>query len=822
MIKQNFNEGWVFHRGSGGSLAALLAGGDGEENFVTLPHDASIQRPRNPEGTSGNGYFSETCCHYTKTFTLPQAEEKIAWLEFEGVYQNGAVYVNNAFAGKCPYGYGNFFVDITRFLRTDGPNEIKVAVKNGAVSGRWYTGEGIYRGVNLMVAKRIHLIPNGVRLSTAEAEDNLAVVDVQAVVEHRDLGPRKITVRTVLVDEGGNEAAMAEYPLTALEGTKNTCRMKLYVDSPKLWSTETPFLYRYRVTLEAGGEILDEEQGTFGIRTVRLDPRNGLRINGKPIKLRGGGLHHDHGIIGAMDFPHAEEERIRKLKAAGYNAVRSAHYPASRRLLEACDREGMLLMDEFSDVWMTTKVDFDYGMSMTEWWEHDIQNMVDKDFNHPCVIFYSIGNEIAETGNEFDCGMGRALSERVRRLDPGRFVVNCVNPTLSVKHRIPEILEEIRRGNEGDADQIAKAVGKGDKEINNLMSDLGSLMQVIVSSESVGEAIRESAAQVDVLGYNYAAARYEADLARYPNRILMGSETYPQDLDVNWELTLRYPQVIGDFSWTAWDYLGEAGIGQISYGEEKLPGLYGGYPYKAANCGDFDLIGDRSPVSYWRQIIWGLRKAPYIAVRPPMHYGEAVHMSNWRMTDAERCWNWEGFEGRTVVIEVYSDAERVRLYQGERLIGEKAPGETKRAVALFESCYSPEDLTAVAVTGGRETGRDVLRAAKAASRLMAISDRERIPADGSDICYVDIRVCDEEGNLAVHRTDPVSVRLEGPGEIIGFGSADPRSTENYFDRTARLYRGRLRAALRGNGTPGVMRLHVTLGDEERVVEVRGV
>jgi len=833
MIRQKFNDGWVFHKGSGGALANLLQG-EMQGQKLILPHDASIAADRNPQEANGSssGYFREENCHYTKEFSIPDIRNRTVWLEFEGVYQNAFVYINHSFAGKCPYGYGNFFVDATKFIRSGETNLIKVVVKNGAPSGRWYTGGGIFRDVYLMTADRLHLSPNGVHLRTLSADEDQAVLCMDAVIENRGQGSRSVRLCAVLKDAQGNTAAKASMPVTLGEGSKERYSLKMYADAPKLWDTQSPYLYSYTVTLTEDEKTVDEEHGSFGIRTLELDRKNGLRINKKTVKLRGGCIHHDHGIIGAMQFAHADRERIQKLKAAGYNAVRSAHYPASRSLLEACDCEGMLVMDEYTDVWMTTKTDFDYGMAMTEWWEHDITNMVDKDFNHPCVIMYSIGNEIAETGNAFDCAMGKRLADKIKSLDPDRFTVNCINPMLSVKYRIPEVLREICESGCDEAKEISKALGSGEKEINNLMSDLGSLMKTVVCADSVAEALEEAAGQVDILGYNYAAGRYEKDMQKYPDRILAGSETYPQDLAKNWSMVEKYARIIGDFSWAAWDYLGEAGMGQVSYGKERLPGLYAGYPYKAAYCGDFNLIGDRRPVSYWREIIWGCRKAPYIAVRPPEHFSEEIHKSNWCMTDAVRRWNWEGYEGKPVLVEVYSMADLVVLYQNGKEAGRAHPqklcqtdtelekGQT--AVSVFELTYEAGELTAIAYADGKEAGRDILCTAKGNYFLQAEADETEIPADGSDICYVDISLRDEKGTLAVHRRDSVSIFLEGCGQIAGFGSADPKSEENYFDRTARLYEGRLRAAVRGSGTKGEIRLRIVSGAEEKTVSIQAI
>lgn len=817
MIKTRFNQDWVFHLGAGGSLQSLVGGGSNAEQSVILPHDASIGRPRNPQepNGSGNGFFREENYHYTKTFSLnPEEAGKNVWLEFEGIYQNAFVYINGAFAGKCPYGYGNYYIDMTNLVRFDAPNRIQVTIKNEGASGRWYTGGGIYRDVNLMVADRLHLIPDGIHLRTMEADEEQAVIRVESTLEYTGTGVRDVGLTVQLLDEQDRVLAENVMPITVMEHTRKTYRQMLYLPAPRRWSTEHPHLYRYRAFVAENGRTLDTETGTFGVRTLQLDRVHGLRVNGETVKLRGGCLHHDNGVIGTAEFPHAEEFRVRRLKEAGYNAIRSSHYPMSRRLLAACDRLGMLVMDEFADVWTTTKVDFDYGTRMADSWEQDVTNLVNKDYNHPCVILYSIGNEIPETGNKFDVQWGKKLADRIRQLDDSRYVTNSLNLMLSIMDRLTELRAQT-------ADNTPDT---GSTEINSMMNSMGDMMNRLISSEVAGKATEEAFAQVDVAGYNYAACRYEKDAAAYPNRIMVGSETYPQDLDVNWALVEAHPYLIGDFSWTAWDYLGEAGIGKISYGDND-PGMsfYAPYPCKAAYCGDMNLLGDRRPVSYWREIIWGLRTRPYLAVQPPRHHDEAHHMTNWSMTDAVHSWNWTGYEDRPVTVEVYGLGSEVALYRDGTLLEKKPVGTEKKGRTLFETRYQPGVLEAVLYQDGQEIGRDRLTTAGVDLVIHVAADLPTVPADGSDIAYLEIEMTDGKGVRNTEAGTPVHIELEGAGEILGFGSADPESEENYFDRTAVPYEGRLRAAIRGTGTAGRIRIRLTADGCEAVqVEMEAI
>ena len=820
MKKQKFNQNWIFTIGSGSSLDAL-AGGNNTAKQVTLPHDASIGRERNPEepNGSGNGFFREESYVYTKTFSMnADDKDKNVYLEFEGVYQNAFVYVNNSFAGKCPYGYSNFYVDITKYLNYNEPNALKVVVKNGVPSGRWYTGGGIYRDVNLMIAGRLHLVPDSVQLAAIEVEDDQAIIRAKSTIAYTGIGIREITLCTELMDAEGNVVAADEMSVTVEEHSEQEYQQKMYVPNPNRWDAENPYLYTYRTYIKENDSVIDEETRTFGIRKLQLDTKHGLRVNGKVVKLRVGCIHHDNGIIGTAEFTHSAEARVKKLKETGFNAIRSAHYPMSRKLLEACDKYGMYVMDEYSDVWVSTKVEFDYSTQMTEWWEHDIENLVKKDYNHPCVIMYSIGNEIPEAGNKFDVQWGKKLADKLRSLDDTRYTTNSLNLLLAIMNDLPKLMAQ-----NAAAQAAANTEKDQPQEINSMMNNLGAMMAQFMASDFAAEKVKEACAQVDITGYNYAAARYEIDGKLFPNRILVGSETNPPDLDKNWELVEKLPYVIGDFDWTAWDYIGETGIGKINYTDQQSMGFYALYPCKIAYCGDINILGNRRPISYWRELIWGLRKAPYIAVQLPQHYGEPQSTTQWSMSDAVRSWNWNGYEGKPVKVEVYAAADEVELLINGQSVERKKVGETKKYITIFDTTYHAGKVEVIAYSDGKECGRDEILTASDEVVIAAKADRTQIPADGSDIAYIDICMQDASGILNPNADKAVSISLDGPGEIMGYGSADPESEENYYDTVAKAYEGKLRAAVRGTGETG--KIVVTLsadGLESVKVDVEAV
>lgn len=805
MLKQKFNKHWTFQYGTGSALESLFGGTADNTEEIQLPHDASICLPRSADDVSGsgNGFFQERNCVYLKKFHMNEEDKnKSVWLEFEAVYQNANVYINNAFAGKCTYGYGNYYIDCTKFIRFGEENSIKVVVKNEVPSGRWYTGCGIYRDVNLMTGDRLHITPDGVRLKLEDLDEAIAAISVEADISYTGIGTRNVHLVTELIDSDGVVAAKEKTAITVFEGTESTYYQRLYVKNPRPWDDEHPYLYTYRTQIVEDDSVVDEERGTYGIRKLQLDPEHGLRVNGKVVNLRGGCIHHDTGITGTAEFIHEEEFRVRRLKEAGFNAIRSSHYPMSRVLLNACDKYGIYVMDEFSDVWTSSKVAYDYSVNLTSSWETDIENMVRKDFNHPSVIMYSLGNEIPEIGNSIDVQWGKKFRDKFHELDASRYTVNSMNLMLAVMDRLPEIIASTM-----PADAAAAADDhEMSMEINSLMSDLGAMMGQINGSELMASIMEEASSQVDITGYNYAAVRYELDRELYPNRIIVGSETYPRDLDINWELVEKLPNVIGDFDWTAWDYLGEAGIGKVHYTEADQKSFYAPYPCKAAYCGDINLLGDRRPVSYWREIIWGLRQAPYIAVQPPKYYGIEKQMTDWSISDSLRSWNFSGYEGKPVIVEVYTDADEAELFINGVSVERKAVCGARKCWVEFDTIYKTGKVEAVVYKNGMETGRDMILSASDDVILHAAADVDCIPADGSDVGYIELSLLDEKGILNPDIIKKVSVELEGPGAIIGYGSADPDSEENYFDTTARTFEGRLRAAVRGTGESGEIKV----------------
>lgn len=778
MIRNSFNKDWTVGKSRGFFNMAQ----DEPPQSVTLPHDAMISRERDENALSGGkkAYFPDGTYEYVKKFTVPnEYKGKRVTFEFEGVYANAMVYINGDFACQHPFGYSNFYIKADRFLKYGEDNEIKVIAKSNDDS-RWYTGTGIYRNTKMMVANLVHISVDGIQISTPEISNSRAIVAVATIIENESVNSQATRIVTEIRDADDHIVAMDSSPLTAFAGESATMRQRLLVKHPQLWNVATPYLYTCKSILMNGEQILDEAVHHFGIRSLSLDAEQGLCMNGEVVKLRGACIHHDNGVIGAATIDRAEERRIEILKEAGFNAIRSAHQPMSKAMLHACDRMGMLVMDESFDVWTNNKSDYDYALHFPAWWETDIEAMVHKDFNHPSVIMYSIGNEIPETGSANGAAWGRKLTEKIRSLDNTRYVLNSINGFVSVMDQVVKMMRSQASG-----------------DVNTAMANAGDMIKHVQSLPLVTEATAESFAAVDIAGYNYADNRYVTDKDILPNRIICGSETFPKDIANNWKLVKENGHVIGDFTWTGWDYLGESGIGRVEYGESSQGhGASGAYPWLTAHCGDIDIIGHRLPMSYYREIVFGLRKVPYIAVQRPEHYGEQPRMMPWSWSDVISSWSWDGYEGKSVKVEVYSDATEVELLINGKSIGKAAAGEDNAFKAEFDTCYTHGEIVAVAYTDGVESGRTSLMSASNEVNIKLDIDRTQIRADDNDLAFITISLVDHQGIVKNLADRQVTVKVNGAGILQGFGSGNPKNEQSFVGQTHCTYDGRALAVIR--------------------------
>lgn len=785
MKRKLFNDQWLMTapKGSFGLEQA------GVVKTVTLPYDAQIFTKRFEQAPYASGCYGLGKWEFKKTFALPAEEtDKTVILQFDGVYQNAMVYVNGEFAHYCSNGYTQFFVDISPMVRWGAENTVKVVI-NLQDGARWYSGAGIYRDVYLLTAGTVYLPPHGVRVSTTAADQDMAELVISTTVCNRDSASRQtLRLQTDILDGAGNVVASRNAPVTLKSGETDTLQQKLWVQKPALWDLDSPVLYSCRTqVMDQMGNVLDQQEEPFGIRTFALDPQNGLSINGRPIKLQGCCIHHENGPIGAVCTDYVEERRVVKLKEAGFNAIRTSHNPFGEAFLRACDRHGMLVMHEAFDTWGLNKVDFDNTFAFQKNWKDDLKAMVDSSYNHPCVMMYSIGNEIADVGNASGAARGRQIARYLRSLDDTRYVANCINGMVAVMDLLMGMAAAAQEQN----------AREGQDAINDMMNGLGDQMKAIVTLEIVDYAIEEACTYLDVAGYNYMDSRYQMDTAKYPNRIICGTETFIPTIDQNWKLVKQMPNVIGDFCWTGWDYCGEPGIGLVKH---EIPPMELGmglpFPCLLANTGEFTISGFRRPSSYYHEIVLGHRKAPYIAVQRPEHRDGINILTPWSWSDSISSWSWSGWEGKSVTVEVYSDAEEVELLCNGLSLGRQPAGEDHRFKSVFEVSYEPGELTAVAYTAGVEQARYTLISAEGDAHLHAQCEQEDYSVSARDMIYIPICAQAANGEVLVQNKSLVQAEWEGPVEFMGFGTDEPCPSENFMDHTRTLYDGRAILVLR--------------------------
>ncbi|HEY6491469.1 MAG TPA: glycoside hydrolase family 2 TIM barrel-domain containing protein [Terracidiphilus sp.] len=795
--------GWKFFLGDPtGAEAPSFA--DASWRTVDLPHDWSIEsKPDkdNPSG-AGGGFFPGGIGWYRKTFHASSDwKGKRVSVEFDGVYRDATVYLNGHKLGTHPYGYTAFTFDLTPELSFSAANVLAVRVDNSAQpNSRWYSGSGIYRHVRVVVTGPTHVAHWGVFITTPEATSRSAQVVISTRVADQVAEPAGVTVETTLLDGRGNTIGTAQSKLMIASGEEGEAAQEITVANPALWSPASPTLYHAVSTIREGGRVIDQVTTPFGIRSLAWSAEKGLLLNGKPIKLNGGSVHHDNGPLGAAAFDRAEERRVELLKAAGMNALRTAHNPPSSAFLDACDRLGLLVLDEPFDVWEAHKVKFDYARDFDAWWKQDVSSMVLRDRNHPSIVIWGIGNEIPELEVDRGAALGKQIIERVRALDNTR-PLTLAFPGTTTK-------------------PTAQAVFS----------------------------------QLDITGYNYnILPTYQKDHDQLPSRIMLTTESWPSKAFPLWQISQDNPYILGDLTWTAMDYLGESGIGAWQYGTpqqakmaEGMAGMMAGtamvdqmftgmaegkdvmadmaknnpdpnakammelffhpYPWHAAACGDLDLTGFRKPQSYYRDILWNGGDRVYATVRLPEPEGQKIIATLWATDPTLPSWNWPGQEDKELEVEVYSGAEKVQLFLNDKLLGEKPTGRAQEFKAVFSVPYAPGTLKAVGLRGDRVVAESVLRTTGAAARLRMTADRTVLQADGQDLSFVTVEAVDAEGRPDLHADQEVQFAISGPGVIAAVGNGDGQDADAYQGDRRKLYQGRALVVIRGSRQTGTITL----------------
>ena len=743
----------------------------GTEIAVRVPDDAMLREKRSHDALGGLNvsWFEGYDYLYANTLEVPAGTEGLhRVLEFEGVYRKAEVLINGQKAAYRPYGYTNFYVDCDAFLHT-GSNRIEVIARNAdQPNSRWYSGAGIYRPVRLWTGPRAHIGLNGIRVRTLSLDPAKAEVTVAVCGE----GPV-----TVAVMDGERVLAQAA-------GTERSFTLEL--PGAKPWSPEAPRLYTCRVTF---GEDTAEE--TFGLRTLSWGEQ-GLLINDTRVILRGACIHHDNGLLGAACHPDALERRLRLLKENGYNAIRSAHNPCSKAALEICDRLGLLMMDEYADMWYIHKTQYDYASELGDWWQQDLTDMVAKDYNHPCVILYSTGNEVAETAQPRGIAFTRQMTDFLHGLDDTRPVTCGINIFFNFLNAIgfgqysdeKAAKEAARNAKARESGKKTKERATGSKFFNDLAGIMGAdFMKFGATLHGSDVKTREAYAAMDIAGYNYGEKRYERDLKKYPDRLILGSETFCADAYRFWELAKKEPRLLGDFVWAGMDYLGEVMIGSWEY-QEYCPSFDQGPGWITSGGGRIDLTGKPLGEALYTRVALEREAGPCLAVRPICHEGKHSP-SAWKMTNAMPSWSFRGYEGRMATVEVYARCAEAELKLNGTSLGRKAP--KNNCVITFKVPYQNGTLEAVSYDAdGKVIGTDSLTTAGEQTQLL-LEPEEKAVRKGH-LAFVRLRLTDAQGITKVTERDSLSLQVTG-GTLLACGSACPYYEKSYLGSVCDTYYG---------------------------------
>ncbi len=770
MRKINFTKDWRFFLGDPVTKGWHTPDDSGWQK-VDLPHDWSItleRKPDNPSTASG-GFFTNGRGWYHKHFMAPtEWQNKVVRIQFEGVYMNAEVRLNGHFLGRHPYGYTTFSFDMTHYLNIGGKNLLRVCVDNQAqMNSRWYSGSGIYRPVWLLISEPIHIAEHGLYITTPEITTDLAKININTSINNESDQTETVSVLQRIISPNGTIAGENK-TITTIESKSHSCIVQeVNVTYPQLWSPETPFLYRVETLLETNGQVMDVEETNFGIRSIQIDARNGLVLNGKAIKMKGGCVHHDNGILGSASFPNAEERKVALHKANGFNAIRCAHNPPAPAFLDACDRLGILVIDEAFDCWREGKNPYDYHVVFDDWWQRDIESMVLRDRNHPSVIIWSIGNEVLERDGRSDgAKIAQNLANHIRKLDNTRPITSA----------ICGVWDDLRTWEDTDAVFAA----------------------------------------LDIGGYNYQWQKYRSDHERCPDRIMMGTESFPLEAYENWRSVEELSYVIGDFVWTSMDYLGEAGIGRVTFDGPDFKFL-GDYPWHQAYCGDIDLCGFKRPQSYYRDIIWKHGNPLYIAVHYPIPEGKTATVTRWGWHDVDANWNWQGREGQIFTVDVYSAAPAVELFLNGKSFGVKPTGETEKHIATYNIPYEPGELKVFGYQQGKTIASCSIQTTGKAVSLRLTPDKASIHANENELVYVTVEVIDHDGLRVPNADHPIFFTTSGAGILKAVGSGNPTSDEMYVGNQRKAFRGRCLVVVQSSGNPGEIQLRAQADGLESAV-----
>ncbi|MDR0759442.1 MAG: DUF4982 domain-containing protein, partial [Treponema sp.] len=719
---------------------------------------------------------------------------------------NTEIRLNGNFVALHPHGYTPFLADLTPYVKFGKKNRLLITANNAAPkNSRWYSGSGLYRHVDLLTAPKLHLAPWSIFAYTNRIENDAAYLTIEVTVENHTDAARTEKIAVTLTREGqGNPAASGEIVVHIPAMGRQTGKTPLIVENPALWDIEDPQLYTVRAELGNG----DSDTALFGIRTITVDTRNGLMLNGRTIKIKGGCVHHDNGILGAASFYDSEYRRMKLHKDNGFTGIRSAHNPPSRDMLEACDRLGLLVLNEAFDMWQMSDNQNDYHLFFDAWWKRDMELFMKRDRNHPSVFMWSIGNEIQErNGLSKGYELVAELAAFARSLDHTRPVTSAIPITF----------------NGLDDDDMAQMMLSWQKTEKDMKAPALQLQNEgnSFSNKIWGPKTEPFAASLDVVGYNYLEERYEEDGKTYPHRVICGTESYPRNYDLTWEKVKKLPYVIGDFAWTSHDFLGEAGLGQTVYlndEEFKKCVSVGGhyyypvyYPWRIAFAGDFDICGFDRTQLHFRKIVWGSDET-YLVSHIPANMDKNEVVSRWGWPEAYPEWTFAGYEGKPVKVDVFSAAEETKLFLNGKSLGRKPVGKEHRYKAQFDLRYEPGTLRAVSFSGGREISSCEIETTGKAAGIRIIPEKKILHAGGQSLCFIRVEIVDNQGRRVPFDDRKAKAEVAGAGALAAFGNGRPITEENYTTGEFTSYLGRFLAIIRSGYETGEAVLTVKIED----------
>lgn len=790
MYRKQWNDHWSFYLDKGDCRDVL------EYNIIDLPHDWSIALGMDRHAASGasGGYYPGGIGVYQKNLNWDGPEDEVTLLEVEGAYLDTQVFCNGCLAGVNHHGYSSFHVDLSPFLRF-GSNEIRIIVRNASQpNSRWYSGSGLYRGVNILTGAAVGILPWGLYTSTSSLQGKAAEQKVAVELYNRQ-APVMGYLHLFAVGPDGQIVAESNTQPALIGQGESVVTSVLRLAQASPWTPETPTLYTLSAQLMTDGQQLDEDTTRFGVRTIDFSAEHGFRLNGTTINLKGGCIHHDNGILGACAYPDAERRKVFLHKQAGFNALRTAHNPPSQALLDACDELGMMVMDELYDCWEVGKMAHGMHDFFRYCWQMDVDNFVRRDRNHPCIILWSIGNEIPERADAVNgARISRELAERVRALDASRGVTNAICSIFA-------------DGGPYDSEFNKAFYNYYDYRIPPNTPD--AVADMIHESKRLDDAWRDTTQAfcepLDVVGYNYMEYKYEDDAKRHPGRVIVGSETHPTRIARLWHLVENNTHVIGDFTWTSMDYLGETGLGRAQY--HGVEPLLAEYPMHISGCGDIDINGVTKPAGYYRQVVWKVRNHPYIAVLSPEKTQLQEHHTPWGWPDVEHRWSYPGAEGKRTRVQVYASADEVELLVNGEPVGRTGPDADDPFRYTFYTDYQPGRLCAVAYRGAQACGQDEVSTFGAPACLTLEPEQCSLPLRAGGLAFLHCVVVDADGAEVLDANPQVLAHLDGPGRLLAMGSSDPAAPARYQLPAQQAYRGRLMLVVQA-AEPGVIRVSV--------------